>query len=85
MSWLIKLIPGILSKRLVKSAVRYCITAFITVLAPIAFPGIGELIFFLQEQLEPIAEILTIIALGVLGFWSATKNATNKNISNETK
>lgn len=81
MKWL----RALLTNRFIKSAVRYLLAGLITILAPIAFPGVPELVEFLQTNLEPIAGIITLLLSGLLAVWSVAKNKANKKIAHATK
>jgi len=77
---LFNLLPVVFTEKLIKSFSRYVLAGLIAILAPVAFPGIAELVGFLQQNLNELAEILTLILAGVLAVWTVAKNKANAKL-----
>ena len=83
MGWILKLL---LTKRVMRSAVRYGLVALATFLAARSdmIPGLAPLAEFLTLNTDTLAELLSVALYGAVGVWSLAKNNENEKVQMRT-
>lgn len=75
----------LVTSRYVKSFSRYAITALATMLAGSQVPGLAELAVFVKANAGELSDILGIVLMGLVGYWSVRKNLHNKDVDEESR